>query len=202
MRLFSAFVFCLVFGVSVFAQTPNPIPTPTPFLMQPSSGNSLDLIAQEITGLSKAVQSLNKLMKDFVQHPRIKGIEINESRQKILLAFEILARAEQRSESLRKTLIELKLKEAEVKSRLAQIEENSNPQRIESETALIGSTRTPEIRENRRRALESERNSFQSLLYQISNDVQTLAQELRESDTFVQRLRRKLIPEIEKELDF
>lgn len=69
-----------------------------------------------------------------------------------------MTRAEQRAEALRKELLERIEKEASLKSRLVQIEEEIRPESIERAMNPIGSTRTVELRDVRRRVLENERS--------------------------------------------
>ncbi len=65
---------------------------------------------------------------------------------------------------------------------------------------MIGSTNGNEMRENRRRTLETERRSLQNLTAQISRNLQQTNDELRQAENFVQRLRRKILPQIETEI--
>ncbi len=60
--------------------------------------------------------------------------------------------------TLRLKLFEIEGKQGELQNRLLQLDEDLKPQNIERATAGYGSTRPEELREQRRRQLEIERN--------------------------------------------
>lgn len=165
------------------------------------SPDPLQNISQEITKISKSVQTFNASIKDLMEKLLVgKGMQLSERQQKLLLGFEVLNRAELRLEILQKFQIELTQKEGEVKTRLSQVEEDLIPGSIDRNIALIGSTNSNEMRENRRRTLETERRNLQNLTAQISRNLQQTNDELRQAENFVQRLRRKILPQIEAEI--
>jgi hypothetical protein len=65
---------------------------------------------------------------------------------------------------------------------------------------MIGTTRAEEMRENRRQTLDSERKSLQSLLVQIRRNLLQTNEELRLAENFVTILRKKILPQIEREI--
>ena len=171
---------------------------------QPGYGNASDPmqnISQQITGISKTMTSLNKNIKELLEKFAVgKGMQLSERQQKLLLGFEVLNRAEQRLEILQKFQIELTQKDGEVKTRMAQIDEALLPGSIERNTAMIGTTKGEELREGRRKSLETERRSLQTLIAQISRNLQQNSEELRQAENFVSVLRRKVLPAIEAEI--
>lgn len=163
--------------------------------------NPLDRIASDISAISKSVQTLNERMKEFLdKFGKIGGLNLSEKQQKLLLGFEVLNRAEQRLATLQKFQIELVEKQVTVRTRLIQIEQEIKPESIENSTAFNGSTKTVEIRENRRRTLDAELRSLQGLSTQIQSNLLQTNDELRDAQQFVHRLRRILLPQIEQEI--
>jgi hypothetical protein len=65
----------------------------------------------------------------------------------------------------------------------------------------IGTTRTTELRDTRRRVLENERKGIESLLNLTSQSRIRLEEDVRQADQLVSRLRQRLFPLIEKEID-
>lgn len=166
-----------------------------------SPTDPLQNISQEITKISKSVQNFNTGIKELLEKFAVgKGMQLTERQQKLLLGYEVLNRAEQRLEILQRFQIELTQKDGEVKTRSAQIEESLIPGSIERDTAFIGTTKGDELRENRKRTLETERRSLQTLSGQINRNLQQNSIELREAENFVQRLRKKILPQIELEI--
>jgi hypothetical protein len=72
--------------------------------------------------------------------------------------------AQERAARLRTQLNELQAQQADLESRLAQLDEDIKPENIERSLAGVGSTHPEELREARRRQLETQRKSIQSQL--------------------------------------
>lgn len=134
---------------------------------------------------------------------RIKKLEAgqtstyDEKQKRMLLNLDILTRAEQRSESLRKQLFEMIEKENTVKSRIDQINNDIRPEMIERTLQLAGSMKPEDIRENRRKSLAAERSNLEALLTEIVSNKLNLSVTLQKSDQLVEKLRLKL----EKDID-
>lgn len=171
----------------------------------PPNGNSIDTVANEISLLRKSLQTLNTRLREIGERlpaPDARASDLsNDKQNRIALNLDILSRAEQRAEVLRKQLFDLIEKETSLKSRLMQIEEDLRPESIERALSLVGSTRTPELREVRRRILENDRKGFESLLNQTTQSRIRLEDDVRQADALVSRLRQRVLPLIEKEID-
>jgi hypothetical protein len=170
------------------------------------NANSIDMVANEIGLLRKSLQTLNTRLSEIsgkIGAPDSKESDSSKDQQnRITRNLEILSRAEQRAEILRKQYIELIEKETSFKSRLVQIEEDMRPESIsQSVNPLLGSTRTAEQREVRRRVLENERKLVETLLIQTSQSRLRLEEDVRQADMMVSRLRQRLLPLLEKEID-
>jgi chromosome segregation ATPase len=76
--------------------------------------------------------------------------------------------AQERAANLRSQLADVHAKEAALQTRLQQLEENLKPENIEHSLAGVGSTRPEELREQRRRQLEIERNGVRAQLDQLA----------------------------------
>lgn len=161
----------------------------------------LQNISLEITKISKSVQSFNNSIRELLEKLMVgKGMQLTDRQQKLLLGFEVLNRAEQRVGILQKFQIELTQKEGEVRTRMGQVEESLFPDNIDRSVAMVGTTRGEEMRENRRLTLNAERRNLQTLLAQISRNLQQTNEELRQAENFVNTLRRKILPQIEMEI--
>ena len=193
MKTIKSLIFVFVFSIQIVAQNNQ---TNNPPVQPP---NPIDQISADLTKVAKSLQVFNKNFKAFLEIlPQ--GIKFSEKQQNFLLAFEILNRAEQRVQILQKFQIELTEKQASVKTRLTQIEQDVSPEGIDRSVALLGTTRTAEIRDSRRKTLEGERNSLQQLVAQINQTLAETSNELREALSLVKRLRDKCLPQIEEAL--
>ena len=72
--------------------------------------------------------------------------------------------AQEKAASLRAQLTEVEKKQAELQTRLKSLDEGLRPENIESALAGVGSTRPEDLREQRRRQLEIERNGVRAQL--------------------------------------
>jgi chromosome segregation ATPase len=115
-----------------------------------------------------------------------------EEQQRTLLDMERLSRAEQRAESFRTQLREVQAKEADLQARLEQVEYDLRPENIERATQTFGSTRPEEVREARRRALESERTRIQSQLQLMGQSRARLELAIANADNEADNLRARL----------
>ena len=69
-------------------------------------------------------------------------------------------RAQEKAESLRAQLSEVEAKQADLQTRRQYLDEQLQPENIEKALAGVGSTHPEELREQRRRQLEIERNGI------------------------------------------
>jgi len=204
---------CVVILVSIplFAQTPERRQTnPTPQAQEqslnlPPNANSIDIVANEIGLLRKSLQTLNIRLREISE--KVLAPEANQSgspndkQNRIALSLDTLTRAEQRAEVLRKLFLELIEKETSLRNRQVQIEEDLRPESIERALNLVGTTRTVEVRDVRRRVLDNERKGLESLLNQIAQSRIRLEDDVKQADSLVFRLRQRILPLIEKEIE-
>ena len=146
---------------------------------------------RQLADLSSRIKQLESEMKNGY----------DEKQKRLLLNLDILTRAEQRSESLRKQRFELIEKENQIQSRLDQISIDIRPDTIERAVAIAGSLRPEELREAKRKSLEAESRNLQQLLTQVQGTRVALDESVDKSDQLVQKLRAKLEDDIDKTLD-
>ncbi len=181
--------------------TPTPMLTGAEIISQASDQPDQQAPAQNQTRTTLQADPNAAKVKELSS--RVKKLEATqtdtyEQRQKrVLMNLDILTRAEQRSETLRKQLFDLMEKESAIKTKLDQIEVDIRPEMIERALQISGSMRPEEIREMRRKSLDAERRNLQDLLSNIQSTRSRLADDLDKADSLVNRLRTKL----EKEID-
>lgn len=173
---------------------------------EPSTGPGFaDPIANELSLLRKSLQTLNgrlqAISEDLLKPEAKAETESKERLKRISTNFDLLTRAEERAEVLRKQLIELIEKETSFKMRLAQLDEDMRPENIERTLSTYGTTRTVELRDTRRRVLENERRGVESLLQLTSQSRLRLEEDVRQADQLVSKLRQRLFPLIDTEIE-
>ena len=215
-----AFGACLFAAVEIDAQTPRrrtstpiPAPTATPSTSEPMIISRADEFPDEnsqaippdpnatrptVDAASLVtLEELGNRIKNLEAGRKVEKPDPDEKQKRVLLNLDILTRAEQRSESLRKQVFEMIEKENAVKTKLDTLDYDLRPEVIERSTALIGSLRPEEIRASRRKSLEAERTNLQSLLIEIQKTRAVLDINLQRSDALVEKLRLRF----EKEID-
>ncbi|HKG14902.1 MAG TPA: hypothetical protein VKB12_16365 [Pyrinomonadaceae bacterium] len=211
-RLFAAAV-CVatLFCLTSLAQTderraPAPAPRPQEQTTGAQTAASSDTLVNEVALLRKSLQTLNTRLREVTDKllaPDPKQPDASNPRQSRLAAsMNILTQAEQRAELMRRQLLEMLEKETFYKNRLVQIDESSRPESIDRALALVGTTiSTTDLRDTRRRVLDNERGGVLSLLTQTSQSRVRLEDDVKQADALVSRLRQRLLPLIEKEID-
>lgn len=151
--------------------------------------------------LDEKVDKFNTRLKEM--NSRLKSLEstqkneYDEKQKRLLLNLDILTRAEQRAESLRKQLYELIEKENSVKTRIEQVDYNLRPEMIERSAAYAGSLRPEEIRDQNKKTLEVEKEKLEVLLAQIQTNRANLEENVRKADSMVEKVRARA----EKDID-
>ncbi|HEX5704548.1 MAG TPA: hypothetical protein VFX97_15210 [Pyrinomonadaceae bacterium] len=171
----------------------------------PATGGSSDDVAKQIGMLRTSVQSLDATLNDIADKlipvfNKAKDVAA-EAQGRISSSFTLLVQAEQRAEMLRRHLLELIEKETLYRTRIAQLDEDARPENVERTLNPYGTTRTTELRDTRRRVLETDRRGYVALLALTTENRTRLDEEVRQADGLVQRLRQRLNPLIEREID-
>jgi hypothetical protein len=189
------------------AQTSQRPPNTTPLPTEPAAGAvSADPVANEIALLRKSLQTLNARLREISEKllsPDTLKTEggLPGKLNPIAQNLDILSRAEQRAEALRRQLLEMTEKETAYRTRMMQLDDDMRPDSIDRSLSGIGTTRTPELRDLRRRQLDNERRGVEILLGQATSNRTRLEEDVKQADLLVARIRQRLLPIIEREID-
>jgi len=205
---FIAFNFFL-FGVSAITaqSTRTPRATPTPFVVP-------EIISRAEDQVEDSTQKPVEKQPASAPGPQVQNARRRQSaaradekseqaiaRERLALNLDILTKAEQRSDNLRKQLFDMMEKENSIRSRLDQIENDLRPEAIDRQLAITGSLRPEELRAQKRRSLELERQNLNNLLTEVLKARASLETNLSRSEALVERLRARLEKEIDSALD-
>jgi septal ring factor EnvC (AmiA/AmiB activator) len=168
----------------------QPVVVQVPALQEPPT----ETVDDKIDASNKRIKELNTRIKTLESNQKN---EYDEKQKRLLLNLDILSRAEQRAESLRKQLFEIIEKESTVNSRLDQLKYDSRSENIERSAAFAGSLRPEELRDQRKKSLEAERKNLEALLAQIQNNRAVLQQSVDKADLLVEKVRTRM----EKDID-
>ncbi|HEV3469753.1 MAG TPA: hypothetical protein VG148_10565 [Pyrinomonadaceae bacterium] len=115
-----------------------------------------------------------------------------KSDQRALFDLERLTRAEQRAEALRAQLRDVSDKEFAYQERLAQIEDELQPDALTRRSALVGTTNPGSVRDALQRSLERERERVRRQLEMVTNSRVRLEAAVATAETEVDRLRQRV----------
>lgn len=152
---------------------------------------------EKLDKINRGLEELNRRL-NTVENNQKKDYE--EKQKRLLTNLDILTKAEQRAESLRKQLFELIEKENSIKTRLEQLQYDLRPEAIDRQVAFAGTLRPEELRDTRRKNLELEKRNLENLLTEIQTSRANLEQNVQKADQLVERLRTKLEKDIDETL--
>ena len=224
-----AILFCLCFAASdVMAQTKkrktrrktHPVVILTPLPQQridpeivsraddAQNENPIAAAQTEATApenIDDKINRANSGIKDL--KTRVKSLELtktneyDEKQKRLMLNLDILTRAETRAENLRKQLFDMIEKENTVKTRLEQLENDTRPEMIDRSVAFAGTLRPEELRDLRKKNLDSEKSNLQNLLTEIQNSRASLNTNVQKADAMVEKMRFVLEKDIDDALN-
>lgn len=138
---------------------------------------------------------------------RIRALESNKSKdpdavhRRLMLNLDILTRAEQRADALRKQMFDMFEKETSILAKLDVLEIEGRQDMIERSVATMGSLRPEELREAKRKQVEAEKANLQRLLGEIQRNRGMIETSVQKADELVDRIRLRLEKEIDEALD-
>src|SRR6267378_769779 len=147
---------------------------------RPAGEQDPEAMKKTIRTLSTQVDKLNDKLTQM------------EESQRSLVDLERLSRAETRSAALRTELRDVQAKEADLEARAEDVDYALKPENIERATAGYGTTHPEDVREQRRRQLESEKQRIRKQLDQLAISHTRLDEAIATSDAEIDRLRKKL----------
>lgn len=181
------------------------IAKPTPAKVLPeiiSEDNNPELEIEYIAEENKSeTPAKSKITNNQTSSANAEKLNTDEKQKRLLVSLDILMKTEERAENLRKKLIEMIEKEAEITNKLEAIEYNLKPEILEQSTAIYGSLRPEEIRDQKKLNLQSEKTSLESLRKQVQANRRNLEISITKADLWVERVRETFEKQIDKALD-
>ena len=197
MKVFPLTIFIVLLASASFAQNDR-----TAYAQPTQPLDPVANISMELSRISRSVAQLSDRLGQFVdKFEKVGGLTLTEKQQRLVMGLEVLVRSEQRVATLQKQHSDLVEKQLELKKRLKQVELDMRPTSIERTTQLQGSVDTIERRENRVESLTDYQRGLSQALQQVDRNLYETESGLREAQAHVARLRRSLLPQIEREIE-
>jgi hypothetical protein len=187
------FLFFILLTSSFNAQTKKTTPTPNSEIPKIVSRDtdSAKTIGEDVNEISDPSSSTNTISLPVPKTlSRTLTNELStEKQQKMILYLDLLTKTEERASSLRKQLFEMIEKQNSITTKIKQLDYLLRPEIIASSTALTGSLRPEDLREQRKQSLELEKANIEQLLLQIENSRANLEENVRKADALVEKIR-------------
>lgn len=152
-----------------------------------TNGNSNSSQTEDPESMKRTIRTLSNQVDRLTD--KLNDLQAS---QQSMVDLERLSRAEQRSAQMRSELRDIQAKKSDLAAHLEDIEFALKPENIERAAAGIGTTRPEEVREQRRKQLESDRIRTQQQLDQLNASESRLEQAIATSDADIDRLQKKL----------
>ena len=167
----------------------------------PAPTNQLDTINVQLDKIGRSVDKLQTNWKDFFRSfSTNQGLQMTERQQKLLMAFEVLNRAEQRLGNLQKMRMDATEKQSSLRLQLARVNDDLLPESIDKYVSTRGSLNAEQLRDIRRQALIKQRSEITNILNQVEQDLFSTNEEIRSTEQFLRSIRGRIFPELQKEL--
>jgi|SRR5215813_8578784 len=150
------------------------------------------IVLTAVLGIEAFAQSPESRLADTCDPSTIK-------QQSIVSDRELLARAEQRSETLWTKLFEIQLQEIDLQTRLDDLDYRLTPDGIRQALAFVGSVRPmDELRAALRIRLEAEKARVNDLMEHLALARQRVEESIRQTDAEIERLRQRIAQRIKE----
>lgn len=184
----------LVFSTNLFAQQPA---VPIRF----ATDEAVENISKNMDRLTRSVEGLNKGLKSFFEsYTSSQGFRLSTKQQTLLIAFEILNRAEQRLVNLQKMKLDIAERQSPMRLQLGRVNDDLLPQSVDRYISTRGTTNAEELKDIRRQTLTKEKTEITRLLFTMENDMAKIDDEINYTQAFIKNIRERIFPELEKEL--
>jgi hypothetical protein len=185
-------LFFILLSSPIYAQTKKTTPTPNSEIPKVvSRDNDSEKTIEDVNEISDSSTSNNTISLPNpkpLSRPLTNEVS-TENQQKMILYLNLLTKTEERASSLRKQLFEMIEKQNSITTKIKQLEYLLRPEIIASSTALTGSLRPEDLREQRKQSLELEKSNIEQLLLQIENSRANLEENVRKADALVEKIR-------------
>ena len=157
-------------------------------------------VLAELRNISRSVASLVEGVKASVEREPVRPGGLTEKQQKMVLSMDMLVRSEERVANFQRLQVDLVERLNENRTKLAQVEVDLRPLSIDRSVQFEGTTQTEELRDSKRTRLRAERTTLVSLITQIQSTLNETQESLNDALAQTFRLRRAVLPQIEREL--
>ena len=165
------------------------------------SSDPIESISSDVSRTARAVESLSRSWAEFTKtFSSNQGTMFDERQRSLLLALEVLNRMETSLANMQKLRFDLTERQTNAASRIAQLSDDLLPESIDRWVSLRGTTDAEGIRNIRRQTLTKQYREWQTLLVQVTRELDSTLDDIRRTEIQVKNLRARVFGEAARQL--
>lgn len=165
------------------------------------SSDPIENISNDVARTARAVESLSKTWGEFVRSfSTNQGLQLDARQRNLLLALEVLNRFEASLTSMQKLRFELTERQTNATRRIAQLNEDLLPESVDRSISLRGTTDAENLRTIRLSTVTRQLREWQSLLGQITRELDNTLEDIRRTELQVENVRNRIFGEVANQL--
>ncbi|MEQ1765471.1 MAG: hypothetical protein ABL984_20245 [Pyrinomonadaceae bacterium] len=167
----------------------------------PRSSDPIENISNDVARTARAVESLSRTWTQFAKtFSTNQGLQLDEKQRNLLLALEVLNRFEVSLANMQKLRFDLTERQTNATTRIAQLNDDLLPESIDRSVSLRGTTDAESLRTIRRQTLTRQLREWQTLLGQITRELDNTLEDIRRTEFQVKNLRNRIFGELSSQL--
>lgn len=196
--MLKASLFVLFLSITGVSQTAVPQPSRQSNVR---SADPIENISNDVSRTARAVESLSRTWAEFTKSfSTNQGLQLDEKQRNLLLALEVLNRFEVSLANMQKLRFDLTERQTNATTRIAQLNDDLLPESIDRWISLRGTTDAESIRTIRRQTLTRQLREWQTLLGQITRELDNTLDDIRRTEFQVKNLRNRIFGELSSQL--
>jgi predicted nucleic acid-binding Zn-ribbon protein len=165
------------------------------------SSDPIENISNDVFRTARAVESLSRTWAEFAKSfSTNQGLQLDEKQRNLLLALEVLNRFEVSLANMQKLRFDLTERQTNATTRIAQLNDDLLPESIDRSVSLRGTTDAESLRIIRRQTLTKQLREWQTLLSQITRELDNTLEDIRRTEFQVKNLRNRIFGELASQL--
>lgn len=165
------------------------------------SSDPIENISNDVARTARAVESLSRTWTQFAKtFSTNHGLQLDEKQRNLLLALEVLNRFEVSLANMQKLRFDLTERQTNATTRIAQLNDDLLPESIDRSVSLRGTTDAETLRTIRRQTLTKQLREWQTLVGQITRELDNTLEDIRRTEFQVKNLRNRIFGELSSQL--
>ena len=165
------------------------------------SSDPIENISNDVFRTARAVESLSRTWAEFAKSfSTNQGLQLEDKQRNLLLALEVLNRFEVSLANMQKLRFDLTERQTNATTRIAQLNDDLLPESIDRSISLRGTTDAESLRTIRRQTLTRQLREWQTLLGQITRELDNTLEDIRRTEFQVKNLRNRICGELASQL--